>query len=351
MRDLRSHQQIWTLQPDALPLHLLGESAPQHNFAPSQVTRGFQRYVGRRLVYAASAAVLGIALIWSGVNVMNTMRAGDEIASLRRKTQEFQQQYQQVTAQFPQAPTSTDNLRNTVEIAQQIRESMRSPEAALLLVSRALDASPGIQLGRFAWAYDRRPAPIAADAAAASVPADGSSGILLQRAYLYGEVKPFNGDFKGALQQISAFASLLASTASVAEVHALSYRSMQVRIPRSAAAPTRLAKAAAPNSNWRWYSRPAYDAQSDIQGSSAMRMPLLVLALSILLSVEPDEIHLLAARAAEVDRVAQSSARSRMPAAASSVRGTNAKLILRYLPDYQNFSRTGLSAPSAASMD
>ena len=218
--------------PDALPLHLLGESAPQHNFAPPQVTRGFQRYVGRRLVYAASAAVLGIALIWSGVNVMNTMRAGDEISSLRRKTQEFQQQYQQVTAQFPQAPTSTDNLRNTVEIAQQIRESMRSPEAALLLVSRALDASPGIQLGRFEWAYDRRGS-IAADAAAASVPADGSSGILLQRAHLYGEVKPFNGDFKGALQQISAFASLLASTASVAEVHAL-------RLPLNASSETAL---------------------------------------------------------------------------------------------------------------
>ncbi|HEY5929674.1 MAG TPA: hypothetical protein VIU02_05135, partial [Burkholderiales bacterium] len=218
--------------PDALPLHLLGESAPQHNFAPSQVTRGFQRYVGRRLVYVASAAVLAIALIWSGVNVMNTMRAGDEITNLRRKTQEFQQQYQQVTAQFPQAPTSTDNLRNTVEIAQQIRESMRSPEAALLLVSRALDASPGIQLGRFEWAYDRRGS-VAADAAAASVPADGSSGILLQRAHLYGEVKPFNGDFKGALQQISAFASLLASTAAVAEVHAL-------RLPLNASSETAL---------------------------------------------------------------------------------------------------------------
>lgn len=218
--------------PDALPLHLLGEATPGHNFAPPQVTRGFQRYLGRRMLYAAAGAVMVMALVWSGFNVMDTMKAGDEVAALRRKTQEFQQQYQQVTAHFPQAPTTTENLRNTVEIAQQIRHSMRSPEPVLLLVSRALDAAPGIQLARIEWTYNSG-TPGAGESPVASTPADSVDGTLLQRAYLRGEVRPFNGDFKGALERISAFASLLASEASVAEVRA-------VRLPLNASSETAL---------------------------------------------------------------------------------------------------------------
>lgn len=200
---------------DALHLHLLGEGMPSHNFAPPQVTQGFQRYVGRRMLYAASAAVLVFGLIWSGLNVMGTMRTGDETATMRRQTQEFQTQYQQVTAQFPEAPTTTENLRHTVEIAERLRESVRTPEPMFAVVSRALDALPQIQLLRIEWKYGGQAEPGSSQAPAAA------GGAMVQTGILRGEVSPFNGDYKAAMTQINAFATQLAADPKVAEVHAL----------------------------------------------------------------------------------------------------------------------------------
>jgi len=199
---------------DALHLHLLGETTPAHNFAPPQVTQGFQRYLGRRLVYAASALVLVSGLAWSGLNVFSAMRTGDETAVMRRQTQDFQTRYQQVTAQFPEAPTTTDNLRHTVEIAEQLRQSLRTPESMLAVVSHALDVSPQIQLLRVEWKYGAQ-----SDTGASQTMVD--PGPLVQTGVLRGEVSPFNGDFKGAMAQINAFANQLAADPKVAKVHAL----------------------------------------------------------------------------------------------------------------------------------
>ncbi len=200
---------------DALHLHLLGESTPAHNFAPPQVTQRFQRYLGRRLVYAASAALLASALIWSGLNVLDAMRTRDETTAMRRQTQEFQTLYQQVTAQFPEAPTTTDNLRHTVEIAEQLRQSLRTPEPMLAVVSHALDASPQIRLLRIEWKYGAQ-----AEPGSSQSPSD-PGGPLVQTGVLRGEVSPFNGDYKGAMTQINAFANRLAADPKVARVNAL----------------------------------------------------------------------------------------------------------------------------------
>lgn len=200
---------------DALHLHLLGESTPAHNFAPQPVTQGFQRQVGRRRIYAASAGILLLALIWSGLNVLNTMRTGDETAAMLRQTQEFQTLYQQETAQFPGTPTTTDNLRHTVEIAEQLRQSMRTPEPMFAVVSRALDASPQIHLLRIEWKYGGQ-----AESGASQAGFD-PAGSPVQTGVLRGEVSPFNGDYKGAMAQINAFATELAGDPKVARVQAI----------------------------------------------------------------------------------------------------------------------------------
>jgi hypothetical protein len=151
------------------------------------------------------------------------LRLQDEMLGLRRQTQDFQVQYQQVTAEFPQAPIAADNLRHTVELAQQFRGSVRTPESMLLVVSRALDASPQIELARIAWHYGGVPAGIGAD-----LPQPGTGdqppldpATVVQTAVLRGEVTPFDGDFKAAMRRISAFAVQLAADDKVAEVRTL----------------------------------------------------------------------------------------------------------------------------------
>lgn len=204
---------------DALHLHLLGETAPSHNFAPPQVTQGFQRYVGQRMIYAASAAMLLVALAWTGFNQFDTSEARADIASKRLETQRYQQLYQDETAQFPESPTSTENLRSTIEVSEQLKQSLRTPDAMLAIVSHALDAVPQIQLANVEWKYgaDGEPDASTGSGSAASVP----GGPLAQTAKIRGEVSPFTGDYKAAMAQINAFASRLAADPRIAKVQAL----------------------------------------------------------------------------------------------------------------------------------
>ena len=204
---------------DALHLHLLGETAPSHNFAPPQVTQGYQRYLGQRMVYVASAAVALVALAWTGFNMLDTKDARADIAAKRVETQRYQQLYQDVTAQFPDSPTSTDNLRNTIEISEQLKLSLRTPDAMLAIVSHALDAVPQIQLAHVDWKYGMDGEPDASTGSGSAASAPG--GPLVQTAKVRGEVSPFTGDYKGAMAQINAFASRLAADPRVGKVQAL----------------------------------------------------------------------------------------------------------------------------------
>jgi len=221
---------------DTLYLQLLGEHKPALNLAPTGIMYGYRRHLLRRVMYGASAAVLFGALAWSGANAYNTIGLTDEVSILRRQTQEFQLKYQQVTAQFPEAPTSTDNLRNTVEMAQQLRASMRTPEPMFVAVSHALDASPQIQLSHLAWHYGQKSLDIESNApqGAAGGRPSGEAKPLVQSGIVRGEVRPFDGDYKAAMALISGFAARLAADDMVAEVRAL-------KLPFNASSETGLA--------------------------------------------------------------------------------------------------------------
>ena len=199
---------------DTLHLHLLGEQAPILNLAPSHLTRTFQRFAAGRWVYAASVAAFFAAAVWSGINVFQAMGINQNAQATRQQTQEYQARYQQVTAQFPDAPTSPDNLRRTVEIADQIRAKLRSPEAMFSVISHALDVSPEIDLQRLEWHYG--------DIVSNKNPAlEAAPDVLLQRGILYGEVTRFGGDYRSAMNSINNFLQLIAQDDAVGEVKVL----------------------------------------------------------------------------------------------------------------------------------
>jgi hypothetical protein len=198
---------------DVLHMVLLGEQAPVLNLAPSFLTRTFQRFAWGRWVYAASAAMLAGAAIWSGVNVFQAMGVDQSTASTQRQIQEYQAKYQQVTAQFPDAPTSADNLRYTVEIAEQIRGKLRTPEAMFSVISHALDASPDIELKRLEWHYGDVSA-----TKTGTVAAQVSPDNLFQTGMVFGEVTRFSGDYRSAMNAINNFMQIIAREDAVAEI-------------------------------------------------------------------------------------------------------------------------------------
>jgi hypothetical protein len=139
----------------------------------------------------------------------------------RGQTQEFQLKYQQVTAQFPDSPTSSEMLRNIVEVANHLKSGLRTPDAMLSVISRALDASPDIQLTRIEWHMDDPAIALRGGGKPAGAAAGGTASTnQVQIGIVQAEVRPFDGDYRAAISTIRAFAAQIARNEKVAEVAA-----------------------------------------------------------------------------------------------------------------------------------
>ncbi len=221
---------LLAVSPYTVYLHLLGLQAPRSNLAPATVMAGYQRYQARRAIYTGCGALAAATLIWAGVNLYQAMTLRGETEDATRQTALLSAQYQEVTRQFPQAPASADNLKKAVEIAQKLRESTHNPQRMLVVVSRAIEASPTIVVREFGWKYGNteieterggRPEAAGAPATPATTPGGAPAPLRRESALIEGEIRPFRGDYRSAIVTISGFASRLGEEPEVAEVRVI----------------------------------------------------------------------------------------------------------------------------------
>jgi hypothetical protein len=214
---------------DALYLHLLGLRAPENNLAPAAVTASYRQHQLRRGLYLLTGLTTLTIASWCGANVYQLVDTRFDIDNAKRQTTELQAQYLEATRQFPAAPANADNLQRAVEISQKIGATTRSPEVMMDLVSEALEQHPAIYMRLFGWKFDRAeissdsganrsattatPAPMAG----AAPPPPGMES-RKQSALVEGEVRPFRGDYRAAIESIKAFADTLSKRPEVAEV-------------------------------------------------------------------------------------------------------------------------------------
>lgn len=209
------------LGADMIYLHLLGRRTPPGNLAPANVTIGFRRHRLRRSVYAGAAALACVAALWTGVNLWRIYDAHAQRAEAARLTARLQQQYAEAARHYPAAPASAEDLRGAVEIAARIRALSRTPETWMRIVAGALERSPGIVIAALSWKHGPSEIDLggadAAPVSAARTPSAGSGTGRRQSGLIEGEVRPFRGDYRAAVQAINAFAAELAAHPSVAE--------------------------------------------------------------------------------------------------------------------------------------
>lgn len=210
--------------PYAIYLHLLGIKEPPSNLAPASVTVGYKRYQARRGIYAGCGALAAAAVVWSSSNLYNAAMLRGDTEDAGRRTAQISSRYLEITRQFPQAPTTAENLKNAVEIGQRLRETTHNPQKMMALMSRALEASPAIVVREFGWKYgataiSTEGTRAAGAAAAPAAPTGtGTAAPRSESALIEGEVRPFRGDYRSAIATINAFAGRLAAQPEVAEV-------------------------------------------------------------------------------------------------------------------------------------
>lgn len=212
-------------QPEATYLHILGLQPPRGNLAPEPVTEQFQIFQLRRALYATAAVSTAVSIAWLGLNAYQIYDLRSQRVEAAAQTVEYQRRYQEVTRQFPEAPTSADNLILAVQVAEKLRTSRQTPEAAMAVLGRVLEQYPNVRLKTLGWRYGTRdfdadggvqrradvPAP-------PGVPALPARSNRRQSAFIEGEIHPFGGDYRAALDAISAFADGLRKEPAIADV-------------------------------------------------------------------------------------------------------------------------------------
>lgn len=200
------------LSRDVIYLYLLGLKAPASNLASTAITSGFRRYRMRRGVYTATAAVAMAAVVWGGLNTYRLMDANAQSLEAARQTAQQQALYQEATRLFPDAPASAENLKKAVEVAQKLRESARTPEMMMGIISNALEASPAIALRELGWKYALDEIESGGTAVRSASESSAPAGVILPRkqsGLIEGEVRPFRGDYRAAIDTINEFADRL----------------------------------------------------------------------------------------------------------------------------------------------
>ena len=211
---------------DALYLQLLGLRAPDNNLAPANITLGFRQHQIRRGIYALSGVITAVVATWCAFTAYEIFDTRIETENARRQTTELQNKYQEATRQFPAAPTTAENLRRAVEVSQKIGATTRTPETMMDLVSQALESNPAIVMKTFTWKYDAADFAASRDAnqtqqsapAFAPPPVAQVAGKRKESALIEGEVRPFRGDYRAAIDSINRFAETLAQQPNVGEV-------------------------------------------------------------------------------------------------------------------------------------
>lgn len=211
--------------PDLLHLFALGLQPPSVSLAPPELTRGFIHYQARRAIYSLSLAVLLAAAGWGGMNFYQQFATLDEISTTESNIRRHETLYLEIARQFPSAPTSAENLKSIVEMAQALQRESRDPDRLMAVVSHALDTSPDIALIKLSWKHDAMHASSedksgkrAGGAAPDKVTPLSAPG---EAAYLEGEVAPFYGDYRSAIASIQSFADRLRQEKAVAEANVM----------------------------------------------------------------------------------------------------------------------------------
>ena len=156
------------------------------------------------------------ATVWAGISASQMVSLRGEAEDAARQTVLLASQYAEVTRQFPQAPTSAENLKRSVEISQKLRDSLHTPQSMLGIVSRAIETSPTIVIREFGWKYGATEVEsqgTRSRSAADVAPAASAGGIARSR-----KESAFRGDYRSAIVTINAFAGRIAGEPGVAEV-------------------------------------------------------------------------------------------------------------------------------------
>jgi hypothetical protein len=228
---------------EVLYLHLLAQQAPAEQYAGENLRQFYRLRQLRAALVTGGAVVCLLMLGYAGLQLTQFFRLEDQATTDLNRVRAAADAYARVTARFPKLPTTTDNLRVTMQKWGLLTKQSAAPDRLIIDVSRAVDASPKIEVDRIQWTLALNPKdrikdlsaarPPAAGAQPAPSPAPGAPAALHEVAELNGKVMGIRAsDYRNINLAITEFVDVLRKRPGV-EV-------LQVKMPFEVGSQTRL---------------------------------------------------------------------------------------------------------------
>lgn len=136
---------------ESLFLHLLAIAPPRQQFAGEDRRHHYRLLRIRQALLSTASVALLAALLFTAKQVYDSHGLRLDAADLRAQEQELSRRYGQIAATFPKLAVDNDALRQITDRFADLQRLRGEPGDAYRLVSRALTASPAIELDSIDW--------------------------------------------------------------------------------------------------------------------------------------------------------------------------------------------------------
>ncbi len=203
---------------DVLLLSLLGKARIASHYPLREQNRFYQLWQARIGLYVLSVLLALAALAWAGIDLMTIFDQRRETARLEQEAFAAESKYQTIVKNMPITQVTPHNMKSVVDIERMMVQNVSLPDGLMSEVSHALDALPQIVINQLQWKIVD-PASLAAPVDPNAPPPTGDTGpqpIILglpekpaEILLIDGEIKPFDGDYRAALDSVRMFVAAL----------------------------------------------------------------------------------------------------------------------------------------------
>jgi hypothetical protein len=201
---------------ERLFLAMLADKAPAGHYPVPEQTQLYRLWRARAGLHGLSMATVAGGLLWAGAYATTGWGQYQQIRDHGVNMRAIEAQHQALVRDLPATPVSPHDMKSAVDAARLMTRNVAGPEALLKLVSRAAQAVPQVSIDRLRWSAGEPPVPDAGAGKSTQAAEPGLSGALAgipskpaERVVVDGEIVPFRGEFRPALEILRRFAEQL----------------------------------------------------------------------------------------------------------------------------------------------
>ena len=217
---------------ESLFVQLLLRNCPTNHYATPDQTHYFAMRRVRAAMLAASAVLMFGSVLWSGLQWVEGMMYQGQSAFARRQVGHYSLQYEQARAAMPEVPAEPAELKAAVDTARILDETRTMPAPAMGLLGQVLGEYPTLRVDELKWRVgndsDTQPGSAGIGRRAGRTVGQRGRGAVAvpvvspEVAVIRGQVFPFDGDFRKALETVEGFVRALLESKGVQDVEVIS---------------------------------------------------------------------------------------------------------------------------------